>query len=122
MTYLVSICRLQWYQQLRRWAMIKEKVADLSQEEHAQPRDLSRFLSEKENQAGIRQVFECLPEKCGEILRRFYWDQFDMDSIADRLGYKSAEVARVRKSYCQKALMNFLRENPDLLDLFYRHD
>ena len=46
-TYLVSICRLQWFQQLRRWAMIKEKINEISLEEHSQPRDLSRFFQKK---------------------------------------------------------------------------
>ncbi len=116
-TYLISICRFVWMRRMRDLVRSDELRNDAPPED-GPPRFMTRYFSEQERCAGIQKVFQHLPEKCGELLRLFYWDRFDMESIANRLGYRDGNSAKSRKNRCQRALIDFLRENPQLLDLF----
>lgn len=119
-TFLLRICRNCWFQKLRKIYLHQDKIENLSHMEDKSPESVLQYLSEKENREGIQQIFEKLPEKCAEILKLFYWDGFDMSSIANRLGYKDANSVKARKNQCQRFLIQYLKEHPELLDLFYQ--
>ena len=41
---------------------------------------------------------------CKEILEMYYEKGYDMESIASRIGYKNADVAKKKKYECLKSL------------------
>ncbi len=45
-----------------------------------------------------------LGEPCKELLSLFYFHNFSMESIAERLGYKNDKVAKSQKARCLKEL------------------
>jgi len=119
-TFLLGVCRNCWYQYLKRKYRSETKLENYIKMNDHNPETILEYLAEKENRRGIMEIFEKLPEKCSEILKLFYWDGFDMASIAQRLGYKDASVAKARKNQCQRFLIDFLKKHPELMDYFYQ--
>ncbi len=52
----------------------------------------------------VKRIYRNVGEKCREILKMHYELRFDMESIAERMGYKNANVAKKMKYECLKAL------------------
>ena len=57
---------------------------------------------------GVDQIIRDIGEPCGSILVFFYFEKLDMLTIAQKLGYKNKEVAKVKKRQCIKAIENSL--------------
>jgi RNA polymerase sigma factor (sigma-70 family) len=76
---------------------------------------------EEENKAYTQEqisgAIDKLPEDCQKVLKLFYFNEFDMDSIARELDYKNADTAKSKKSLCMKNLMNELKKISMLLVL-----
>jgi len=63
----------------------------------------------------IKRLYQALGSPCKEILEMYYERGFDMESVASRVGYKNADVAKKKKYECLKTLeerikMSRLRE------------
>ena len=56
------------------------------------------FAGEREQY--LMQHLEALGDPCHSVLYMYYYRQFTHEVIADRLGYKSAEVVKTQKSRC----------------------
>jgi len=52
----------------------------------------------------IKKALEELPEEEQEILKLFYFENYDLQSIADKVGYKNANVVKTKKSLIMKKL------------------
>jgi RNA polymerase sigma factor (sigma-70 family) len=48
----------------------------------------------------VGAILENLGEPCKTILTKYYYEDFSMESIADRMGYKTAGVAKKKKCEC----------------------
>ena len=57
------------------------------------------------SQEQITKVINKLPADCQKVLKLYYFDEFDMDSIARELNYKNSDTAKSKKSVCMKNLM-----------------
>lgn len=42
------------------------------------------------------------PEPCNSIIRMFYYEEKDMQEIAQSVGYKNADTAKAKKAQCMK--------------------
>ncbi len=51
-------------------------------------------------EAAVREVVRNLSAPCDKLLWGYYFDNCSMQELADRLGYKSANSAKVMKSRC----------------------
>jgi hypothetical protein len=49
---------------------------------------------------------------CKEILEMYYEREYDMESIALKVGYKNANVAKKKKYECLKALEERIKMSP----------
>lgn len=75
--------------------------------------ELETFMEEENKaytQEQISKAIEKLPEDCQQVLKLFYFNEYDMDSIARELNYKNADTAKTKKSLCMKNLMNELKK------------
>ena len=75
--------------------------------------EAEKFMEEENKlytQEQISEAIEKLPEDCQQVLRLFYFNEYDMDSIARELNYKNADTAKSKKSVCMKNLMNELKK------------
>ncbi|WP_343030555.1 sigma-70 family RNA polymerase sigma factor [Fulvivirga aurantia] len=57
-----------------------------------------------ERQKTLAQIVEKLGDPCKSILKLFYFENFTMDSIAERLDYKNENVAKTQKLRCLQKL------------------
>ncbi|WHZ08127.1 MAG: hypothetical protein OJF59_001880 [Cytophagales bacterium] len=54
----------------------------------------------------VKRIYRSMGSPCKEILEMFYEKGFDMESIAKRIGYKNADVAKKKKYECLSHLEN----------------
>ncbi|NOS57231.1 MAG: sigma-70 family RNA polymerase sigma factor, partial [Cyclobacteriaceae bacterium] len=52
----------------------------------------------------VKRLYRAMGSPCKEILEMYYEKGFDMESIASRVGYKNADVAKKKKYECLKTL------------------
>ncbi len=52
----------------------------------------------------VSRIYRALGSPCKEVLELYYEKGFDMESVAMRLGYKNADVAKKKKYECLKSL------------------
>ena len=67
----------------------------------------SDYMNEENRLYKLEQVkaaIEKLPEDCRKLLQLYYFQEYDMTSIARELGYKNADTAKSKKSLCMKKL------------------
>jgi RNA polymerase sigma factor (sigma-70 family) len=105
-TYLYSVCKLLWLDELKKKnKQIKNDFLPLE----------DKYLSEEinidiENDKPIKTAQEAvlmLGEKCKELLQLFYFKNMSMAQIAIQLGFKTEKVAKNQKYRCiEKAKEN----------------
>ena len=61
-------------------------------------------------QEQISNAIEKLPVDCQKVLKLYYFNEYDMDSIARELNYKNSDTAKSKKSICMKNLMAELKK------------
>ena len=75
--------------------------------------EMEKFMDEEDKaytQEQISEAIDKLPEDCQKVLRLFYFQEYDMDSIARELNYKNSDTAKSKKSVCMKNLMAELKK------------
>lgn len=105
-TYLYSICRFLWSEQLRKNKRVlnlelKNDSAIVSEEE-------LNTLHKKESEIKLaEQAFQLLGEKCKSLLMLFYYKKMALKDIASRLKFSSEKIAKNQKYRClEKAKEN----------------
>jgi hypothetical protein len=66
----------------------------------------------------VRKAMESLQDKCRNILIMFYFDGFDMKTIAAANGLASASVAKAKKHQCLKGLEGIIKQNYSASDFY----
>ncbi len=75
--------------------------------------ELLQFMEEENKaytQEQISVAIEKLPEDCQKVLKLYYFNEYDMDSIAREMNYKNSDTAKSKKSLCMKNLLNELKK------------
>ena len=98
-TYLYSICRYSWLNQLNKQKkgeeMIRKMYEEVGQLTYKSTNDLVE---------AIMMAMDKLGEKCKEILLDYYYGKFTYEEIAKNLAYASAQVVRQQKYRCIQKL------------------
>lgn len=117
-TFLMSIVRRKWYNRLRRSGYNEGYVAEmkhlLEADQESIPDMADPVLMDEELIQKIDQLVLKIGEKCREVLRMRFWDQFSMEKIAEKLGYKNAQIAKNKHFRCIEELRALLDNDPDL--------
>ncbi len=99
--FLFNTCKLLWNNELR-----KKKVRQKSGEgdlNNLAYRDEIEIQLEKEVKLNaITEIFQKLEKKCKTILELFYYQNFSMEQIAKRFGYKAVQSAKAKKYKCME--------------------
>ena len=64
-------------------------------------------------QEQMQSVIPLMPNDCQKVLKLFYYNEYDMESIADEMNYKNSNTAKSKKSVCMKKLIEKLNELKD---------
>ena len=95
-TFLYSVSRNLWYNQLRKRGRLVSLPDDYEPDE-------AYHLPQDEPDERIEAVLKCigsLGEKCKAILQLYYFDEMDMAGIALQLQYTNADNVKAQKYKC----------------------
>ena len=108
-TYLFSICRFLWKDELKRRKPFR--VIDLETGFKQDEEKVMEELIENETKAKLAEkVLNELGERCRELLLLFYKEGFKLKDIASRMGYNSENTAKNQKYKCLEGAKNRLKE------------
>ncbi|MBP5476159.1 MAG: sigma-70 family RNA polymerase sigma factor [Paludibacteraceae bacterium] len=82
-----------------------DKFVPLDTEQHSGLQDMPDdgiYDTEREN--AIARAVEQMTEPCNTLLRLFYYENKDMESIAQEMNYPSADAAKTQKYRCMQKL------------------
>lgn len=112
-TYLFAIAKRMWYRQFERKMSQKEVLEKYAEwnDDAVSFEDYSAVQSSTSEY--VAQVLGQLHDRCKEVL--LLWAQrFNMDEIAEQLGFKNAQNAMNKKSKCLAQLHKLLEAEPGL--------
>jgi RNA polymerase sigma factor (sigma-70 family) len=98
-TYLFSICKYLWMNQLRQ----KERVVQMNKfldKEHFTNDFSICFYSTPDIYENVNSEINKLGDPCQQLLECYYYKQMSWEEIATKLGYASAASARNQKYKC----------------------
>ncbi len=75
--------------------------------------EVEKYMEEENRvytQEQITKAIDKLPQDCQQVLKLYYFNEYDMESIAREMNYKNADTAKSKKSVCMKNLMNELKK------------
>lgn len=107
-TYLFSVCRNLWREELRRRnkSLSKWDVEDVPEE----PVELAAMLAREGEYSTAEQALRTLGDKCLEVLKRFYIAKESLIDIARSLGFAGEGAAKTRKYKCLEEARKRFRE------------
>jgi RNA polymerase sigma factor (sigma-70 family) len=123
-TYLYTVSRFLWNDQQKHvLPQMHEPLADRAADyEPADLADLAGLAAEATDGSATREsiheesrirlaeeIINNLKDRCRELLLLFYHDQLDLNTIAERMGYSSANTAKNQKYKCLETARNQLR-------------
>ena len=113
-TYLFAIAKNLWLKQLEKRKRIKGEQF-ITGKEMADTQD----PEEKMDHSLVQKAMDLLQDKCRNILIMFYFDGFDMDTIAKANGLSSATVAKAKKYQCLKGLETIIKQQYNAADFYF---
>ena len=108
-TFLYSISRLQWLNELRKRKkeILKDDVTASSE---AETNELNGYLQEEEKFKKAESALMKLGEKCRKLLQLFYAQRKSFKEIADELDFSNEKIAKNQKDRgMEKARENYLQ-------------
>ncbi|MEM7102294.1 MAG: sigma-70 family RNA polymerase sigma factor [Bacteroidota bacterium] len=109
-TFLYAMAKNLWLKELRKrhrndsLATLKEDVIE------AQHNMLGKLIN-LERARMAREMVDRLDQDCKKVLSLFYYQRWDMASIAREMNYASVQVAKNKKCQCFKKLQKLVVEN-----------
>ncbi|GEO02913.1 hypothetical protein AAE02nite_05770 [Adhaeribacter aerolatus] len=109
-TFIYSICRRKWLYRLR------GKVKFIDIETYTEVTEIAIEIPEEatdlpdDNQ--IMNAINQLGEPCKSLLIGFYYEKLTMEQLAQKLNYKSLNVAKQQKFRCKDRLKNAILNRP----------
>ena len=105
-TYLISIVKYKWKDELKRKNRIVQFEIDLPDTTE----DL-RFAQKQERRLQtVEKVLARLGDKCRELLTLFYYQKKSMDEISAELGYRNTDTVKTQKYKCLERAKIMARE------------
>ncbi len=98
-TLVFAICKNQWLKRLNK----NSRMSNM-------PDGIAENLTEKTDSIDLQdakiigKLMNDLGEKCQKILTMFYFENRDMNDIAETLDYSNADTAKAKKHQCFKQL------------------
>lgn len=98
-TYLYSVCRFKWMNQLRK----RKDIVDIESYSGDFP-DHEEDQEEPASPEAIKQKVLTLGEPCLSLLIGFYYDELSLEQLASSMSYANANVAKQQKFRCLERL------------------
>ena len=113
-SFLYTIARNLWITELRKRGSDSKRneLFEINREQTEE--DISNYLTRKEAQQTVIDLFERLGERCKQILTLFYYDNLSVKDILKQTNYENEQVLRNRKYKCLKAMTDMVQRSPQL--------
>jgi RNA polymerase sigma factor (sigma-70 family) len=105
-TFIYSICRNKWLYQLRGRKKFMDMEAYIEFEKPAD--DTPEEMPGLPDDTQITQAINTLGEPCRSLLVGYYYENMTMEQLANKLNYKSENVAKQQKFRCKDRLKKSL--------------
>ncbi len=115
-TYLYSMIRNLWLVRLKRNKKTVNMEAGI---EIKSSTDQFSSTSKDALQQMVENLLTEIGDKCRNLLRRYYFDNFSMNEIAASEGYENENSAKTQKYKCMKKLIGLIEEKPQLKEIIY---
>ncbi len=110
--FLIKSCQFLWQNELRKKKVRQgnsEKSETLTQDDSE-----LELLIEKENKLiQVENIVKQISKKCREIFELFYFKSMSMTNIAQKMGYKTVQSAKVQKYKCMEQARNLAIANTE---------
>ncbi|MDN5211343.1 sigma-70 family RNA polymerase sigma factor [Fulvivirgaceae bacterium BMA12] len=113
-SFLYTLTRNLWISELRKKSSAQKRNTSYEDSRELIERDISDYLVYHESRKLVMTLFEKLGEKCNKILTYFYYDNFSMKEILQKVDYESEQVLRNKKYKCLKGLINMVNSSPGI--------
>lgn len=107
-TYLYSVCRLLWKNELRKRG--KLPIADLGENLDPAEQELNQAIERESRIKQAEDALRQLGKRCQEVLVLFYYRALSMKDIAKQMGFTSETVAKNQKYKCLEQAKLKLKE------------
>ena len=98
-TYLFSVCRFLWMNELKKKQKLPtsgfDEIFDIGFED-----DMNEAHEKESKLKQAEEAIASLGEKCRQLLQLFYFNNMSMSSIAKKMGYNSENTAKNQKYKC----------------------
>ena len=108
-TYLYSVCRFLWLQELEKRAGKPTGCESMEEILEEKGTDQKKAASE---QRIYEKHFRELNSECQKVLN-MYFQKASMEEITVVMGYKNMQIAKDKKFRCKKSLMTKIYNNPE---------
>ena len=115
-TYLISIARFIWLNQMKRADKLQQ-IKDQLEPEFIDQSQIRSYL-ERERDRQLAQFMGQLGEDCQTVLRYAFYEEWSAKQIAEAMNYKNEQIARNKKFKCLQKLRTLLENNADWLAYF----
>lgn len=113
-TYLYSVCRFLWLQELERIKTSRRE--NIPVDTIIDDRKANDRIREYAQLKLYRQHFNELGKECQKVLNMTFRNA-SAEEICVAMGYKNAQIARDKRYRCRKSLMNKIVNNPEYKQL-----
>ena len=108
-TYLYSVCRFLWLQELEKRS---RKTASYASIEELSGENDNNSQKEAGELKLYEKHFKELSKECQNVLN-MYFQKASMEEVAVVMGYKNIQIAKDKKYRCKKSLMAKIYNNPE---------
>lgn len=115
-TYLYSIARFKWLNQIKKDKVRAEHHNSLDLSEQKEQGQLATIISD-ENKAQVLEVIGLLGEDCKKILVESIYHNTSMKDIAAAGNFSSDQIVRNKKYKCIKKLRELISKRPALIKI-----
>ena len=110
-TYMMAVCKNLWLKQLSKSGrMMGEEL--IKPEAHSERPVEGQAMDLKK----IHEALDEMGDTCRTILMMFYFDGYDMDTIAKTMSFNNSDTAKAKKYQCFKKLEEIVKKRYKLSD------
>lgn len=113
-SFLYTLTRNLWITELRKIGSEYKRNEHFEDNREKIEEDITTFLTYKEAQKTILELFDRLGERCKQILILFYYEDLPMKDILEQTNYENEQVLRNKKYKCLKNLTELIEQSPTI--------
>jgi len=107
-TYLYAIAKNLWLKQLRKNGRMH--LSDFQSDHSPDLADTTEEYND-DKYAILSKYLHQLGETCRDLLSHFYFEQWDMEKIAQQMQFANADTAKAKKYQCKKKLESLIKQH-----------